>query len=199
MQSKMLNSTLIDNWNASRNKYDVDLTIYETYAVSEMYVNGHYFFLKRELEVTKDGWAEAKWNGLIRHCKIYKGKFLDYVVHKEFNTIEEWVRDAGGQLKDVLYGENRVNKQYFKYDSKTGRAMPVPYVAKYVYLTDLLNVLGYDGPVVETRSDVEIPTTTTRDLTDMISLEMRMRGLTIDNVYVISGSEVTSWKSFMSH
>lgn len=190
MQSTMMNSILKSKWSEGRSAFDVDLGDVETYKVNSHYDFNHYLFLKRELEVTADNWAEAKRNGLIRHAKLYRGKFLDYVVHKQFNTIEEWVADAGGKMEDVLYGENRVKDRWvWNYDYTTRQHTRVPYKAKYVELALLLQRLGYVPP-----PEVQIPEP---NVTEMLTLEMRMRGLTIDNVYVLANGAIVPWKTFM--
>lgn len=202
MASKMINTTLINNWNDNKSSFDVDLSKIDTYGVPRNYDYNHYLFLRRELEVTADGWAEAKKRGLIRHCKIYRGKFLDYVVHKEFNTIEDWVADAGGKMEDVLYGENRVkNRWVWDYDFTTRQSIRKPYAPAYVELTTLLAALGYVAPpTVDTVSAVREHEEKCRKLTDMLEIEMGMRGLSIERVYVLDdGNQLTSWKTFMGH
>jgi len=201
MQSNMINSILKSKWNEHRSSFDADLSHVETYGVRPHYDYDHYLFLKRELEVTADNWAEAKRKGLIRHCKLYRGKFLDYVVQKQFNTIEEWVADAGGTLEDILYGENRVKQRFvWHYDHETRQSVRVPYTPKYVEFKTLLAALGYVPPPapVEVPAQVVIPEIGHRDLTEMLGLEMRMRGLTINNVYVLNGSgAIVPWKTFI--
>jgi hypothetical protein len=200
MQSKMINSVLKSNWNSYKNSFDVDLSSVDTYGINLHYDFNHYLFLKRELGVTADNWAEAKRNGLIRHAKLYRGKFLDYVVHKEFDTIEEWVKDAGGKMEDVLYGENRVKNKAWNWHADRGAYVHTHCKAKYVPLSVLLERLGYVAPpVVDTTTTADVPTTTTQDLTDMISLEMRMRGLSIGRVFVLNeANTLVSWTNFIT-
>jgi len=60
------------------------------------------FFLRRELTHTKES---AKELGIYRHCKPYKGRFLDYIVGKEFATLEDWVADCRyASMDDVMFG-----------------------------------------------------------------------------------------------
>jgi hypothetical protein len=103
-------------------------------------VNNPYFFLKRELTVTnQEEYYRAKRLNNIRHCKPYRGKWLDYVVQREFTTLKEWANDAGFTVDDILYGVNRVHMKDIK-------------PPKYVSLQHLLNYLGYVPPV-----SVDIP------------------------------------------
>ena len=96
---------------------------------------GSYFFLTRELLITnKDEYLNAKNKNLIRHCKPYNGTWFDYVVHKQCVTLEDWAKDCGGTLADVLYGVNRVHG--VSKDNTT----------KYVYLNSLLSYLGFTFP-----------------------------------------------------
>lgn len=197
MQSTMINSTLKSKWNEHKSSFDADLSDVDTYGYST-YNSNNYLFLKRELEVTADNWQDAKKNGMIRHAKMYKGKFLDYVVRKQFDTIEEWVKDAGGKMEDVLYGENRVqNRESWKWDYASRTHKRVPYAAKYVKLSTLLEKMGYVAPPppVESITYADIHA---EDINNMLSAEMEGRGLTIDNVYVLSGGAIVPWKTFMS-
>jgi len=60
------------------------------------------FFLLRELMHTKES---AKQLGVYRHCKPYKGHFLDYIAGKEFATLEDWVADCRyASMDDVMFG-----------------------------------------------------------------------------------------------
>lgn len=60
------------------------------------------FFLHRELAHNKES---ARRHGVYRHCKPYKGHFLDYTVGKEFTTLEDWVADCGhASMDDVMFG-----------------------------------------------------------------------------------------------
>ena len=66
------------------------------------------FFLSRELGKSAD---ELIATQQYRHCKIYlKNRdfmFLDYIVKKEFNTLEDWVADCGATMNDIMYGFNK--------------------------------------------------------------------------------------------
>jgi len=100
------------------------------------YTNDPYFFLERELAYkNKTQWQTAKNHGLIRHVKPYNGKWLDYVVHKEFNTLAEWVADCGDSLKNILYGVNRVH--HTNYNTQQ------PQQPKFICLGQLLQALGH--------------------------------------------------------
>lgn len=70
-----------------------------------------YFFFASELELnpTNDPvvYSQMKKDS-IRHLIPYKGRYFDYTVHKEYNTLEEWAADNGKTTSDVLYGVNRI-------------------------------------------------------------------------------------------
>lgn len=192
----MINSTLLNNWNG----YDFGIKLDELANRPDWkwLTYNCYFFLRSELEVKdKAQWDIAKRAGKIRHCKIYRGRFLDYVVQKEFNTLEQWVADAGGRIEDVIYGDNRVNRHGTAWENGVHVWKPVG-VPHYVELKILLKALGYVEPPKVIVPQVVVPTTTTQDLTEMINLEMRMRGLNVDNVWVIEGGNVTQWRDFMA-
>jgi hypothetical protein len=191
MQSTIINSVLKDILNVDRRVLNEELCKIDTYK-DVGYTNDHYFFLKRELGVRASGWNDAKKNGMIRHAKIHKDKFYDYVVDKTFDTIEDWVKDAGGKMEDVLYGENRV-RNAGRYDYLARKFVGHPYTPKYVELKDLLKVLGYEEPPqVDVPAEVVAP-----DVTELLSLEMTMRGLAIDHVYVLNGGAIVPWKTFV--
>ena len=59
------------------------------------------FFLWRELAYSQ---AAAKKHGVYRHCKPYKGHFLDYIVRKEYATLEDWVADCGSDMNQIRFG-----------------------------------------------------------------------------------------------
>lgn len=190
MQSKMINQTLLNKWNG----YSFGVTVARLAdKVGEWDVGGAYFFLRKELEVTRDTWNAAKQRGEIRHCKIYRGKFLDYVVHKEFNTIEEWVTDAGGKMEDVLYGENRIRETTWK-EGHDGVFHRVWKTAMYVELSVLLKALGYVEP-----PQIVIPEIVERNLTEILDQEMRKYGMCADHVYVLANGVFVPWKMFIKH
>lgn len=62
------------------------------------------FFIDRELQYTK---SYAKTLGLYRHCKIYKGHYLDYTIREEFNSLEDWVKSCKSTIDHVMFGWNR--------------------------------------------------------------------------------------------
>jgi hypothetical protein len=95
------------------------------------------FFLRREHLYS---YTSAKENGVYRHCKPYKGHFLDYIVQKEFATLEEWVADAGDDMSQVLFG-------YQKFDGADS------YVTL-DQLEDFLNPLPSLIPQVDEMDDV---------------------------------------------
>ena len=63
-----------------------------------------YFFDKIELTMNVETLRER---GLFRHCKFYKDKYYDYIVKKEFGTLEEWIADCGALTSNIMYGVNR--------------------------------------------------------------------------------------------
>ena len=216
----MINTTLINRWNANNGEW-FGISLHELSKTQLSWIDDNpYFFLKRELNVRPEDWKNAKARGEIRHCKIYKNKFLDYVVHREFNTLHDWARDAGGTIDDVLFGVNRMHQIHGV--SENGRWVNKPMPAKYVELKVLLNALGYvEPPKVEipaytdvSDSDVETPQpavyrgpepihqaqppkTATEVVNHIVDLHMRMHYLTIDNVWVIADGVPRPWKSYV--
>jgi hypothetical protein len=66
------------------------------------------FFLMRELAYPLD---HLKRTGMYRHCKVYKGHFLDYITRTEFATLEDWVADCGSHMNQVMFGFNKFDNQ----------------------------------------------------------------------------------------
>ena len=191
----MINEILKDNWNAQVH-IGGSMWWYDNkkYPHTDPSTYDPYLFLKREIGVTATEWKDAKKNGIIRHCKVIRGgKFYDYIVRKEFASIQDWLQDAGAKLEDILYGTNRIHKTFAAWNEQTGRTewqVGKPY---YMTLMEALTPLGYKEPPM-----VEIPEYTgTKNLTDLIDLEMRMHGLTINNVFVAKDGNITAWNQFM--
>jgi len=66
------------------------------------------FFLEREIGRTaRDLYATNQY----RHCKVYCGKFLDYITKQEFRTLEEWVASCGSTMDQVLFGYNKFDQR----------------------------------------------------------------------------------------
>lgn len=190
------NTVLINNWNAGRM---IGVHMSNIRQQQNNYGSDPYLFLRKELGVTHETWEEQKRQGNIRHCKVWNNKFLDYVVRKEFNTLEDWLADCGASLDDVLYGVNRVHKVTYCYNPKTPGFFDHIYgQPTYIPLTEVLTELGWVKPTV-TIPKVTVPTTAPQDLTEMIDLEMRLHGLTIRNVYVAQDGDVMPWNTFMNY
>jgi hypothetical protein len=62
------------------------------------------FFLDRELMHTK---ASAKILGFYKHCKLYKGHYLDYTTRTEYASLEAWAASCGSTIDHILFGWNR--------------------------------------------------------------------------------------------
>lgn len=114
-----------------------------------------YFFLRRELEVKdiikyRKAWSEGK----IRHCKPYNGRWFDYTARKEFKTLEEWAKDAGGTMEEILYGVNRVHKEDWQKTREAG--VHVGQAPRYVTLDRVLEFYGYVKPTPAVNSFTDI-------------------------------------------
>lgn len=181
MNATMINSTLMNKWNG----YDFGLGFQEltTSNHCDLTTYNPYFFLTRELAVTNyTEFANAKKQNLIRHCKPYNGRWLDYVVMKEFDTLSDWVTDCGAKLDDVVYGVNRVHK--YHWIRNEGQNRYVPYTPKFICLGHLLDAIGYTPPTVVTKP---------------VGFEetLKSRGLSLDNLWVIADRSPVQWKTFV--
>ena len=172
MNATMINSFLLNKWTGYSFGVGLASIINETW--TWVYEDA-YMFLKRELSVTnKEQYLKAKTQNLIRHCKPYRGKWLDYVVHKEFDTLEDWVKDCGATMGDILYGVNRVHLSTRQ-----------PYTPKYICLGHLLEHLDYKAPPV-----VDTQLQTVEDI-------LTSHGLSLSNLWVIANGCPIQWKTFV--
>ncbi len=75
--------------------------------------NKPYFFVQQEVDagftpknarrLAKDGW--------LRHLTLTAdGRYYDYIVHKYFDSIFDWVENCGCDITDVLFGQNHTYK-----------------------------------------------------------------------------------------
>lgn len=74
-----------------------------------------YFFFRTELDLpVAPNWTE--YNRLkaehIRHMIPYKGKYFDYVTHREYDTLNDWAVDNGKTVDDIVYGVNFVHRTF---------------------------------------------------------------------------------------
>lgn len=115
------------------------------------YMSGDpYFFLKRELKVpaitggrtasNRKKFQDLKDNNQIAHVTLMSsGEYYDYTFDKAYATLKEWVDDIDGNIKDVMFGVNRVHMT----------TKPVSY---YIPLKTLLSELNH---IVEDDDDSE--------------------------------------------
>jgi hypothetical protein len=150
MANNNMEQFLINKWNGVN--FGSDFSNIAGYPTTDYNTNDAYFFLRRELDEVKDydSFRAAQLEKKVRHCKLYCNRWLDYTVRKEFNTLAEWVADAGDTMENVLYGVNRVHKKDVRESYITRKY--VCQTPKYVTLQHLLNYLGYVPPM-----PVEVP------------------------------------------
>lgn len=155
----IISQTAFENWNRS----------------------GQYFFLSSELSVKRPvQYTESINNKKIRHCIPYNGKYYDYIVKKEFNTLAEWVMDADAtaNLEMVCYGTNHLHKG--------GRT-------QYITLRDLLKKFNYEMRWINPEDSVE------PEEEEKIDLEfiLDFHNLTLDNLWVIKDGDIKPFNSYL--
>ena len=103
-----------------------------------------YYFFRQELALRP---TDATWKFMkdehIRHLIHYKNKFYDYITHKEYDGIEEWAKDNGRELSDILYGVNKIRGEYA--------------LSPKQYYVDLLFLLQSSNPAWDALPDVMPP------------------------------------------
>ena len=80
-----------------------------------------YFFFRTELDLpVATNWTD--YNQLkaehIRHMIPYKGKYFDYVTHREYDTLNDWAVDNGKTVNDIVYGVNFVHRVNCGYEQR---------------------------------------------------------------------------------
>ena len=88
-----INKTLRKGYNRSTAR---DSQIEMQFAENRIQGYKCYFFLKRELQGYRP----------IRHAKMDRRGYFDYITKTYFATLEEWVADCDGEVDDVMYGRN---------------------------------------------------------------------------------------------
>lgn len=122
-----------------------------------------YFFFRTELDLpVAPNWTE--YNQLkaehIRHMIPYKGKYFDYVTHREYDTLNDWAVDNGKTLDDIVYGVNFVHRVMFVSGVNRGREQ-----RGFVTLETLLKHLE---PTFQFNNNQELIATIQRDLKSVI-------------------------------
>lgn len=75
--------------------------------------NKPYFFLKQEVEagITPKNVRRLSKDGWLRHLTLTAdGRYYDYIIHKYFDSIFDWVESCGCDITDVLFGQNHTYK-----------------------------------------------------------------------------------------
>jgi hypothetical protein len=118
----MLIKTFYANTKAGGLHFGVDIANINNLVDPLPYKTAPCFFLEREIGRTA---RELYATNQYRHCKVYGERFLDYIVKKEFDTLEEWVADCGSTMDQVLFGYN-------KFDNRNS----------YIRLSQLMNIIS---------------------------------------------------------
>ena len=151
----MISTNMDSLLNANLDGSSATFSMFAGYMTPDPTTHDTYFFLRRELDVTDmNKYKKAYSEGKIRHCKPYRGGWFDYIVRKEFTTLEEWIKDAGDTMENVLYGVNRVYRQDWQKTREAGKY--VGQAPKYVTLETILEYYGYVKPPPAVNSFTDI-------------------------------------------
>lgn len=158
-------------------------TTFGIYPITKIFKNENtayskpYFFLDKELYLnieTIHDFVRERLAGNIRHCKIiWKSKrFYDYIVHKEFNSLEEWAVDCGYTIDNIRYGVNRRHTGNVDYTN----------IHNLIYNFSTTSLV-YDTPVVKKET---------------IESRLVQEGLTLDNLWVQTcDNHMSTWNNFI--
>lgn len=128
------------------------------------------FFLWREVVLPLE---YIKQNGMYRHCKVYKGRFLDYITRKEFATLEEWVADCGSSMDQIMFG-------FSKFDNKV----------TYMTLQQLIDHFDPLPPLIPLDPEV--------DELAAFANKLHIDELSLRNVLVVTREDgIKSYKAYM--
>lgn len=140
------------------------------------YTNGsnYYFFFDSELDLPvqtdRKEYVELK-NKHIRHLIPYRGRYYDYIVNKEYNTLKEWADENGKNVSSICYGINRIYQNTSYFDCAN----------MYITLEKLLKFLdpNYTGEQPTKNSEKELL------LAELDTIIRKMRNLrdTLNNTY----------------
>jgi hypothetical protein len=141
-----------------------------------------YFFLEDEFgKKNRQNYYVMNRDRLVRHMfMLTNGKYFDYIVRKEFNTFEEWMKDCGATSRVVRYGRFDVQNDYYVERSWN------------VTLDDLIKMLGPKTKEIE--DDIPFKLSLGSDVEE----KLKSKGLSFRNLYVANMSAVTSLVSFMT-
>jgi hypothetical protein len=171
-----MDQILQNYWNSRAFAPTIGQTAFENWNRS-----GQYFFLSSELSVkTPVQYVEAIKNKKIRHCIPYNGKYYDYIVKKEFNTLAEWVMDADAtaNLEMVCYGTNHLHKG--------GQSQCITLrllLSKYQFQLPLINPEDGVEPEEEEKIDLEFI--------------LDFHRLTLDNLWVIKDGDIKPFNTYL--
>ena len=109
-----MDAVLLENWSEANGDFGYSLpTLLGQYLTDES-VDNPYFFFEWELDNirTRGEYWRARRHKQIRHCTIRNGKFYDYMVDREFNSLLELATDSHRPLNSIMYGTNRMHRGY---------------------------------------------------------------------------------------
>lgn len=109
----MTTNYLLSNWDHNKGGFSIPLQALVNHPdeTGQIYERPSFFF-KWELEnilSKKDYWMARRRND-IRRATFKNGKVWDYIVNKEFETLDAWAYDCGFYADEICYGTNRVYK-----------------------------------------------------------------------------------------
>lgn len=137
------------NANAGVLMYPADFKKLSNAKVSWHHFDRPYFFFERELsilaETDEKHYQDVKTHS-IRHLVPYKGRYFDYITHKEYDSLSQWASANGEALDNILYG---VVKKHRAHASKP--------VVVYVRLDKLIQYLDPDYNIKPTIEIPEVP------------------------------------------
>jgi len=136
-----------------------------------------YFFIDSELELNLNpiNYKDHKANGRMRHCKVEYGGYYDYIVNKSFRTLADWAKDCGSDTSHIRYGVNRTYRPNGVHASM-----------------NLAQLLLYIGPVYDIEQKVQPEQISDSQIIGLL----RLRNLSLDNLWVLEGGNATQWCNF---
>lgn len=109
-----MDSILITNWKTQTNDFGYSLQQLLCDPLIDDYTHNPYLYFSWELEniCTRREYWKAYGRKQIRRCVIRNGKFYDFMVKRDFNSLEEWATDSNHDVSSIVYGTYHMRRGY---------------------------------------------------------------------------------------
>ena len=149
MESSIIDQIIRKNANAGVLMSPGEFKKLSNAKVSWHHLSRPYFFFEHELSISvisDENEYQAVKKLFIRHLVPYKGRYFDFITHKEYDSLNDWAKNNGWTLNDIRYGVVK------KHRSHTRNPL-----VEYVHLDKLIDYLDPDYKTKHTVESSEVP------------------------------------------